>query len=159
MQAKGGSGDGRQAHLANISGGRTQGIQGFRGVEIQHIAEIIIHEILCWVDTAPGKKHVPDAVLQGSAIFYLNIEVVQLLQEAVFLVLMQLREVIRHMILYGIFRCGEERRRQIGAVFQCAKAIFQRFNDSRCEFRAHSPDRDRPRETALVGVGDVKVVF
>ncbi len=159
LQAEDSSGNGRQAHLTNIPGGRTQSIQGFRGVEIQHIAEIIIHEMLCRVDIAPGKKHVPNAVLQGSAVFYLNIEVVQLLQKAAFLVAMQLREVIRHMILYSVFRCGEKRQRQIGAVFQCTKAVFQRFNDRRSKFRAHDPDWDRPRKPTFMGVGNVKVVF
>ena len=44
-------------------------------------------------------------------------------------------------------------------MLQLAKAVLQRFDDFRFIFRPHSPKRDGLGEVALMGVGNVKVVF
>ena len=105
------TGDFRQAHLRNIPGGSTKGIEGLRRVEVQYTAKIIIRKVFAGVNATSGQKHIADTVLQSITVCDLHIQIVQFFQKAVFLVVMQLGKIVGHVILYGILRRREKRRR------------------------------------------------
>ena len=90
LQGKGCPGDCGEAHLPNISGGSTQSVQGFRGAEIRDHAEIFLVKADSRIDAAADKEHEAHAVLQGHAVCHREIEVIQLLQKAVFFIVFQL---------------------------------------------------------------------
>ena len=50
--------------MADVPGSYTEGIKGFRSVEIRHSAEIVIVKIFGWINAAAHQKHITDAVLQ-----------------------------------------------------------------------------------------------
>ena len=143
LQGIDGTGDFRKAHLPNISGGNAQGVQGIGGVKIYNAAKIILREIFRRVDPAPDQQHISYAVLQCRPVLHLNIQVIQFLQKAAFFIIMQLCEIVGHVVLHGVLCRREQRRGQIGCILQIAKAVFQRFDHSGRKLRAHGPNRHR----------------
>ena len=111
------------------------------------------------ITTAASQQHISHAGLQGIAVSDLQIQVIQLLQKAVFLVIPQLRQVVRHVVLHGIFRRREQSQCQRFLFGQFSEAVFQCFDDLRLIRRLHGPDGNPPCKAAGVGIGNVKVVF
>ena len=68
-----------QAHLGYVAGGKAEGACGIAGVEFINIMEVFVNEILSGVDAAAGEEHIRHAVLDGMAVFDLDIKVVQFL--------------------------------------------------------------------------------
>ena len=98
--------------MADVASGHAQRVQGVARVEIYNAAEIVIGEVDSGIDTAASQKHIPDAIDQKRPIPHLQIQIIQFLQKAAVLIPMQLLQVVRHVVLHGVFRCGEQRRRK-----------------------------------------------
>ncbi|MCH5353651.1 MAG: hypothetical protein J1E06_09325 [Acutalibacter sp.] len=88
--------------MRNISGGRTQRIEGFRGIEIQNAPEIIIGKILAWITAAAGKQHICDTVLQSGTEQGFHIEIIQLLQKTALCITVEFRQVVGHIVLHSV---------------------------------------------------------
>ena len=154
-----GAGDLREAHLRDVPGGHTQRIEGLRRVEVHNTPEVIVREVIGRVNAAAHKQHIRHAVLQGISILYLNIQIVQFLQKAVFLIVMQFLKVVLHIVLHGVFRRRDQRRGKGVFVFQFTETVFQSLRDLLLIFPAHCPDRDTAGEASGMGVGYIKIVF
>lgn len=159
MQIADSAGDFHKPHLGYIAGGSAEGVDRFRRVEIQKIAEILADEVFVRVDSAPGHQHICHARLESVPIGDLYIEIVQLLQKAVFTGEQQVGKVVGHVVLYGVFCRGEQRRRQILFAFQFPKAVFKRFDNVRFIRRVHFPKGNGTGKPALMGVRNIEVVF
>lgn len=72
-------GDLPKAHLRDVAGGRAEGVQGLRGVEIQNPAKIIVIKIFARITAAAGQQHKGHAVLQGGSERHFHIQLVQFL--------------------------------------------------------------------------------
>ncbi|MGM9627777.1 MAG: hypothetical protein ACI3V4_06780 [Faecousia sp.] len=53
-----------QAHLGNVAGGRTQGVDGLQGIEAADVAEILRGKMLRRINAAAHQQHIADAVLE-----------------------------------------------------------------------------------------------
>ena len=106
-----GARDLRETHLRDVPGGHAQRIEGLRRVEVHNAPEVIVREIIGRVNAAAHKEHICHAVLQSVPIPHLKIQIVQLLQKAVFLIVMQLLEVVLHIVLHGVFCRRDQRSR------------------------------------------------
>ena len=159
LHGRDGAGDLREAHLRDVPGSHTQRIEGLRCIEVHNAPEVIVREVVRWVNTTAGKKHICHTVLQGAPILYLNIQIVQFLQKAVFFVVVQLLKVVLHIVLHGVL-CRRDQRRGKGVfVFQFTEAVFQSLRDLLLIFSSHCPDRDTAGEASGVSVGYIKVIF
>ncbi|MBR0162423.1 MAG: hypothetical protein IJQ02_14235 [Oscillospiraceae bacterium] len=154
-----GAGNLGEAHLADVSGGDAQCVQGVARVEIHDAAEILVGEVDSGIDAAASQEHISDAIDQERPIPHLQVQIIQFLQKAAVLIPMQLLQIVRHVVLHGVFRCREQRRRKRQLVFQLSKAVFQRIRDCTFIFPAHLPNRDAAGKASGMRVGDVKVVF
>ena len=96
--------------MSDVSGGHAQRVQGVARVEIYNAEEILIGEVDSGIDAAAGQEHKPDAIDQERPIPHLQIQIIQFLQKTAVLIPMQLLQVIRHVVLHGVFCCGEQRR-------------------------------------------------
>ena len=76
------------------------------GIEVNHAPEIIVGKIQSRVNAAPDKEHIAHAISDKIAVNHFQVEIVQFFQQAVFLVVFQLRKVIREIILHGILCYG-----------------------------------------------------
>ena len=79
LQVQHGPGDFPQAQLSDVPGGRAQGVQGIRGIEIRNVPEIVLDKIRRRVTAAAHQQHEAHAVLQRPAVLHLEVQVVQLL--------------------------------------------------------------------------------
>ena len=148
-----------KAHLTNIPGCSPKRVQRFRRAEICNITEIILCEILCRINPTASQQHKADTVFQRSAIFDLNVQIIQLLQKTVLFVIFQFCKVVRHIILDCILRCRQQCCSKAVFVRQFSKAVFQRFHNGRLIFRTHRPDGHRACKPAFVRIRDIKVIF
>ena len=159
LQIADGAGDLRKPHLGYIADGSAEGVDRFRRIEVQEIAEILADEIFVRVDSAPRHQHICHAGLERVPIGDLYIEIVQFLQKAVFTGDQQVVKVVGHVVLDGVFCGGEQRRRQILFAFQFPEAVFKRFDDVRFIRRLHFQKGNGTGKPALMGVRNIKVVF
>ena len=88
-----------------------------------------------------------------------QVVLVQLFQQTARGELLQLSQVVPHVVLHGIPGGREQGVPKILPVFQLPEAVFQSLNNGRLIFRAHCPDRHRPCKPAFMGIRNVKVVF
>ena len=159
LHGRDGAGDLREAHLRDVPGGHAQRIEGLRCVEVHNAPEVIVREVIGRVNATAHKQHIRHAVLQGIPILHFNIQIVQLLQKAVFFVVVQLLKVVLHIVLHGVFRRRDQRRGKGVFVFQFTEAVFQSLRDLLLIFPAHCPDGNTAGETSGVGIGYIKIVF
>ena len=153
------AGDLREAHLRDVPGSHAQRIEGLRRVEVHNTPEVIVREVVGRVNAAAHEEHIRHAVLQSVPILYLDIQIIQLLQKAVFFVVVQLLKVVLHIVLHGVL-CRRDQRRGKGVfVFQFTEAVFQSLRDLLLIFSSHCPDRDTAGEASGVSVGYIKVIF
>ena len=159
LQGKYGSGYFRKTHLGNIAGGSTQSIEGLHGIKAADIAKVISLEVISWINAAANHEHIGNAVLQQGLKQSFDIFLVQKLQVAIFLVVDQLCQIIRCIIFHGILS-GRDKGSSKGIfAFQFTKVIFQSFDDSLSILRQNCPDRNRARIAALMGIGNIEVIF
>ena len=72
-------GDLPKAHLRDVPGGRAEGVQGLRGVEIQNPTKIIIIIKFARITATAGQQHKGHAVLQSGSERHFHIQLVQFL--------------------------------------------------------------------------------
>ena len=152
-------GDLPKAHLRDVAGGRAEGVQGLRGIEIQNPAKIIVNEILARITAAACQQHKGHAFLQGGSERHFHIQIVQFLQKAVLGAASQLGQIVRHIVLHGVFCGGDKRRRKARFILQLSEAVFQRLRDIRCIFLPYRPDGNGTGKPRSMGVGNVKIVL
>ena len=153
------AGDLREAHLRDVPGSHAQRIEGLRCVEVHNAPEVIVRKVIGRVNAASHEEHIRHTVLQGAPILHLKIQIIQLLQKAVFLIVMQLLKVVLRIVLHSVFRRRDQRRGKGVFVFQLTEAVFQRLRDLLLAFPAHCPDGNTAGEASGVGVGYIKVIF
>ncbi|MDD4509300.1 MAG: hypothetical protein PHY23_00030 [Oscillospiraceae bacterium] len=73
------AGNFRKSHLRNIAGGRAEGIERFRRVEVQNIPEVLVGKVFPGVDAAPCQQHIRHAVLKRLFVENFGIKIVQFL--------------------------------------------------------------------------------
>lgn len=159
LHGRDGAGDLRETHLRDVPGGHAQRVEGLRRVEVHNAPEVIVREVIGRVNAAAHKQHIRYAILQGVPIPHLKIQIVQLLQKAVFLIVMQLLKVVRHIVLHGVFRRRNQRVGKTNLVIQLPEAVFQSLRDLTLVFPPHCPDGYSAGEASGVGVGYIKVIF
>ena len=159
LQGKGGAGNFRKTHLRDVASGHAQGVQCFGGIEVQHIPKIVIFKVFGRIKAAAHRQHIPDAVLQGSTVYYLQIQLVQFLQKTALCEIFQFCQIIRHIVLYRVLGRREKRRAQIVLLLQFSEAVFHCLDDVRRVFRAHRPQWDRTGKPACMGIGNIKVIL
>ena len=159
LQGKDRAGNGGKAHLGDVPSGYAQSVQCLRGVEIQHISEIIILKVIRRIEAAAHQQHISNAVFYRPPVFHLQVQLVQFFQKAAFRKGFQFRKIVGHIVLHGVLCRREQGFTQILLMLQLPKAVFQRFDDVRRVFFPHRPEGDGPGEPALMGIGNVKVVF
>lgn len=71
-----------QNHFGDAAGGSTQNGQGFMGIKIYHMREIICHKMLMRIETAPLHRNESDAVFYGGSEPDLQVQIIQLFQKA-----------------------------------------------------------------------------
>ena len=159
LQGKDRAGNGGKAHLGDVPGGHAQSVQGLWSVEIQHIPKILILKVFRRVKAAAHQQHISNAVLHRPAVFHLQVQLVQFFQKAAFRKGFQFRKIVGNIVLHSVLCRREQGFTQILLVLQLPKAVFQCFDDVRRVFFPHRPEGDGPGEPALMGIGNVKVVF
>ena len=88
-----------QAHLRNIAGSCAQCVDGLQGIETADIAEILRLEVFGRIDAAANQQYIADAVLQQGLEDGFQRFPVQRLQEAAFLMIGQLCQIVK-ILLY-----------------------------------------------------------
>ena len=102
-------------------------------------------------------QHIGHADLQRVPIEHLQIEVIQLLQQAVLPALPQVLQVVCEVIRHGVVAGGAHRVRQIFFFGQVAEGGLQRFDDLRLKGRVHRPDGQRTGKAGRMGVRNIKI--
>ena len=83
-----------QPHLRDVAGGDAKGVDRRRCVEFVNMGELIGRKIIVHPQAQPGHQHIGHADLQRVPIEHLQIEVIQLLQQAVLPALPQVLQVV-----------------------------------------------------------------
>ena len=91
-----------QAHLRDVAGGDAQGVDGGRCVEFINVGKLIGRKIIVCPQAQPGHQHICHADLQCVPVEHLQVEVIQLLQQAVLPTLPQVLQVVRDVVCHGI---------------------------------------------------------
>lgn len=159
LQGQHRSGNFGQAHLGNVAGSRAQGVERLQGIETADIAEILWGKMCRRVNTAAHQKHIADAVLQQWLEDRFQRFLIQRLQEAAFLIINELCQVILKVVLHGIGSCGNQSIAQRIRIAKNAKAVFQRFHDCLFLLRVDCPDGHRTGMPPFMGICNVEVVF
>lgn len=94
-----------QAVFRNVAGRHAEGVHGLPCVKICDMPEIVSAKIHGGVNTAAREKHIRHAVLQGGAVFHLDIKLVQFFKEAVLTAIEQLTQIVGEVIVHGILCC------------------------------------------------------
>ncbi|MDY4507658.1 MAG: hypothetical protein SPD95_02915 [Candidatus Faecousia sp.] len=105
LQGQHRAGDFGQAHLRNVAGGRTQCVDGLQGIETADVAEILRGKMLRRINAAAHQQHIADAVLKQGLKNGFQRFLIQRLQEAAFLIINELRQIVLKVILHGIGSC------------------------------------------------------
>ena len=146
-----------QPHLRDVAGGDAKGVDRRRCVEFVNMGELIGRKIIVRPQAQPGHQHIGHADLQRVPIEHLQIEVIQLLQQAVLPALPQVLQVVCEVVRHGVVAGGAHRVRQIFFFGQVAEGGLQRFDDLWLKGRVHRPDGQRTGKTGRMGVGNIKI--
>jgi hypothetical protein len=92
-----------QAHLRDVAGCDAERVDGAAGIELADMPETVRINILPCINAASGQKHIRHAVLEGFAVFHVYIEIIQPFKKAALAGVHQVVEVVRHVVLYGVF--------------------------------------------------------
>lgn len=146
-----------QPHLRDVAGGDAKGVDRRRCVEFVNMGELIGRKIIVRPQAQPGHQHIGHADLQRVPIERLQIEVIQLLQQAVLPALPQVLQVVCEVVRHGVVAGGAHRVRQIFFFGQVAEGGLQRFDDLRLKGRVHRPDGQRTGKAGRMGVRNIKI--
>ena len=155
VQAQDRSGDLPQGHFRNIAHRAAQDGQGFRGVKVIDMGEILAAEIVHGVDAAPGQHDKGHAALHQALKPCFGTEIVQLFQQAARLDAPPFRVVVAKVVLYNDLRRFQQAGGKTRAVRELAIAVLQRLDHRVLIPRLHLPDGDGAPLTA-VGVRHIK---
>ena len=146
-----------QAHLRDVAGGDAQGVDRRRCVKFVNMGELIGRKIVICPQAEACHQHIGHADLQRVPVEHLQVEVIQLLQQAVLPALPQLLQIIRDVVRHGVMAGGAHGVRKIFFFGQVAEGGLQRFDDLRLKGRVHRPDGQRTGKTGRMGVGNIKI--
>ena len=142
----------------NLAGGAAQVVQDGGGGELGNARKVLVLQILAGVQAAAGQDGKLDAGGQEVFIAYLQIEVVQFLQEAVPRVIAQVLQIVPIGPAYGAADLFHERPANI--MFLCGAVLpFQCRRNSAGFLRRHLPQIRLTRPTDGAGVSYVKDIF
>ena len=138
--------------MGNVPGGHAQGVQGLRRVKVGTSRKSSSSKYSAWVKAAAHQQHISNAVFQrpcGTAPprFSSSSSSRKLPSVTAF----QFGEIVRHVVLHGVFRRREQGCAQILLMLQLAKAVLQRFNDFRFIFWPHQPREGQAGESGPRG--------
>ena len=159
LEIQHGAGDFREAHLSNVPGGGTKGVDGVRCVEVDDLLKILLGVVISRIHPAACHHEQSHAVGEKAAVHGLYTVFVQLFQIAAFPVVVKLGKIVRHIVLHRIPGGTAESSGKGGGVLQRAEAAFQRLHNGILMLRLHLPHRHRAGEPSRMGVGKVEVVF
>ena len=146
-----------QPHFRDVAGGDAQGVDGGGRVEFVHMGELIGRKILVCPQAEAGHQHICHTDLQRVPVENLKVQIVQLLQQAVFPALPQVLQVVREVVRHGVMAGGAHGVRQIFFFGQVAEGGLQRFDDLRLKDRVHRPDRQRTGKPGFVRIRHIEV--
>ena len=146
-----------QSHLRDVAGGDAQGVDRRRCVKFVNMGELIGRKIVICPQAEACHQHIGHADLQRVPVEHLQVEVIQLLQQAVLPALPQLLQIIRDVVRHGVMAGGAHGVRKIFFFGQVAEGGLQRFEDLRLKGRVHRPDGQRTGKTGRMGVGNIKI--
>ena len=146
-----------QSHLRDVAGGDAQGVDRRRCVKFVNMGELIGRKIVICPQAEACHQHIGHADLQRVPVEHLQVEVIQLLQQAVLPALPQLLQIIRDVVRHGVMAGGAHGVRKIFFFGQVAEGGLQRFDDLRLKGRVHRPDGQRTGKTGRMGVGNIKI--
>ena len=155
VQAQDRSGDLPQGHFRNIAHRAAQDGQGFRGVKVIDMGEILAAEIVHGVDAAPGQHDKGHAVLHQTLKPCFSAEIVQFFQQAARLDTPQFRVVVAKVIFHDDLCRFQQAGGKAGAVRELAIAVLQCLDYRVLIPRLHLPDGDHA-PLAAVGIGHIK---
>jgi len=118
------SADRPQSHLRDVAGGDAQGVDGGRRVEFVNMGKFVSGEIIVRPQAQPGHQHIGHADLQCVPVEHLQVEVIQLLQQAVLAAVAEILQVVCDVICHGIVAGGAHGVRQIFFFGQVAEGGF-----------------------------------
>ena len=159
LTASDGQCDGAQTAFGNIPCGHAQGIQRFRGIEIEHLREILRIKIFIRFQPAAAHQHIRRTVLQQTAIENRQIQLVQFFQQAVVPAILQIIKIVRHIVRRSVFHGGYYGFLQCAFIVQRTESVFQCFDHIRLLLGRHLPERHGAGQTAFVGVGYIKIIL
>lgn len=148
-----------QPHLRDVAGGDAQGVDGGRCVEFVNMGELIGRKIIVCPQAQPGHQHIGHADLQRVPVEHLQIEVIQLLQQAVLAAVAEILQVVCDVIRHGIVAGRAHGVRKIFFFGKVAEGGLQRFDDLRLKGRVHRPDGQRTGKTGRMGIGHIEIEF
>lgn len=157
VQAQDRAGDLPQRHFRNIAHSTAQDRQGFRGVKVIDMREILAAEIVQWVNAAPGQYDKGHTVLHQNPKPCFGTEVVQFFQQASLFDTPQFREVVAKVVLHDDLRRIQQAGGEAGSVRELTIAVLQRLDHRVLIPRLHLPDGDHA-PLAAVGVRHIKDV-
>ncbi len=147
-----------QSHLRDVAGGDAQGVDRRRCVKFVNMGELIGRKIVICPQAEACHQHIGHADLQRVPVEHLQVEVIQLLQQAVLPALPQLLQIIRDVVRHGKEWQAERTASARFSFFgQVAEGGLQRFDDLRLKGRVHRPDGQRTGKTGRMGVGNIKI--
>ena len=154
-QAQNRSGDLPQGHFRNIAHRAAQDGQGFRGVKVIDMGEILAAEIVHGVDAAPGQHDKSHAALHQALKPCFGTEVIQFFQQAALFDAPQLREVVAKVVLHEDLRRFQKAGGKTRAVRELAIAVLQSLDHRVLIPWIHLPDGDGA-PLAAVGIRHIK---
>ena len=146
-----------QAHLRDVAGSDAQSVDSGGRVKFINVGKLIGRKIIVCPQAQPCHQHIRHADLQRVPVEHLQVEVIQLLQQAVLPALPQLLQIIRDVVRHGVMAGGAHGVRKIFFFGQVAEGGLQRFDDLRLKGRVHRPDGQRTGKTGRMGVGNIKI--
>ena len=114
-------------HFGDATGGSTQNREGFVGIEVYYMGEVIRQKMLISIVTAPLDRYESDTVFYGRSEPNIQIQFIQFLQKAAGSHQFQIPEVIGEIICNGQFGEFHQSLNHIHGLNIIAKAVAQRF--------------------------------
>ena len=155
VQAQNRAGDLPQGHFRNIAHRAAQDGQGFRGVKVIDMGEILAAEIVHGVDAAPGQHDKGHAALHQAPEPCFGTKIVQFFQQAALFDAPQFRVVVAKVVLHDDLRRFQQAGGKTRAVRELAIAVLQCLDYRVLIPRLHLPDGDHA-PLAAVGIGHIK---
>ena len=118
-----------QAHLCNIAGGDTQGVDGAGRIKGIDTLKILRQQVGHGRQGQAGHHHIGNAALQRPPVCDLYIQRVQLLQHTAAATIQQIPQVVRHIIRHRVAAGGQNSVRQCVLFGQRAEGGLQRLDD------------------------------